>query len=755
VIGVRGVIREKLEKQETLEKGGPDHKLLARKRKLCKSDSVESSHSSKSWPSLSRHEDSSPTTSRAAKRKLAKSDSLDSNSSSLGSSDSFTWAEEYHMAPSPDSGCLDDTAPRSVARQHKRSISASSRPRKQRKLLTVEDAAAASASLKSTDSTLASGIPLKFQYDFETNNDSDYDLKLSAWETAQTGEASGKSVGAGALQTTRHRAVEQALQNKRQSAELKDSGRRSTEAFVLLRPSSKQGEDDALSRLPPVIEDDYQDEHTETAASSWNQGEEGKSSRHVVQDVTMPCIASLDRVAVSAARANERPGSSVSKSDLEFPTTFAGEPPVSEVGEGVGSDSERLLPSSTAGDDLDPSTSDGCDLCVSESTCDNLNLSMVVHCEDKNLARAHGDGIRSSRLHCEDDLDSSNAKGGNLSPSKANDNNDGDLSSAKVNDDDLNSSKDSEDVWASFRLKDEILDLDDNTEIWANTMDIFKSMEDMFANTSSTQDDPAPDERPQPSEEIANQRLEKAERENGQEADLAASGLPTTESEPGPRGKTEGYVRAKDKLSNSSSESSKENDYIKASGSKRKKSQNVGRASSTPAARESSGELLNFRDLKTVAAGRPSDRTGSPSVLPGRHTAAASSANSDLFVTAAPAPRPGALSKHRAPMVKLIEPSPVDPELLERLVKEKGTGRQDYPAAGEGPGASRRQGGSKDSGGNSRRPGAVVTATEPAANKKTNSKMPSSSSFQEKMLNFLNREHEKELSKMQSKHPRK
>jgi hypothetical protein len=106
-------------------------------------------------------------------------------------------------------------------------------------------------------------------------------------------------------------------------------------------------------------------------------------------------------------------------------------------------------------------------------------------------------------------------------------------------------------------------------------------------------------------------------------------------------------------------------------------------------------------------------------------------------------------------MVKLIEPSPVDPELLERLVKEKGTGRQDYPAAGEGPGASRRQGGSKDSGGNSRRPGAVVTATEPASNKKTNSKMPSSSSFQEKMLNFLNREHEKELSKMQSKHPRK
>lgn len=56
----------------------------------------------------------------------------------------------------------------------------------------------------------------------------------------------------------------------------------------------------------------------------------------------------------------------------------------------------------------------------------------------------------------------------------------------------LNLSLDTEDGWKGLSIKDEITDLEDNIDIWASTMDIFKSMEENMKSNSISLPQPIP-----------------------------------------------------------------------------------------------------------------------------------------------------------------------------------------------------------------------------------------------------------------------
>jgi hypothetical protein len=350
---------------------------------------------------------------------------------------------------------------------------------------------------------------------------------------------------------------------------------------------------------------------------------------------------------------------------------------------------------------------------------------------------------------------------------------------------DLNSSKDSEDVWASFRLKDEILDLEDNNEIWANTMDIFKSMEDMFANTTtpiSQQDDctAAVDN------EKSNKLEDVTSLANG--TGYLSSSSPSHNEEIGPDRKSRRVSSYDyDTSAGDNPDSSKENKavvVIKGTGAKRKSGghsvvisgksslhpdnkvsdrkcgpdNKVSDRKCGPDNKVSDRNCGGGRDPKSAVVGTTVDNKRKNLPASGRkaalvtpsdnnETAAVGSSNSSSNSGAAaaaavvpPSPRHAATPRTSS-MVKLIEPSPVDPERLELLAKATSSnkGRQ---SCTESPlkTVSRR---SKNAG---------------SGHSNSVKKNPSStgSCFQDKLLSLLDREKARELAKIQgSKLPRK
>ncbi len=341
---------------------------------------------------------------------------------------------------------------------------------------------------------------------------------------------------------------------------------------------------------------------------------------------------------------------------------------------------------------------------------------------------------------------------------------------------DLNSSKDSEDVWASFRLKDEILDLEDNNEIWANTMDIFKSMEDMFANTTTTpsanisQDDctaAVDNEKPHQLEDVTSLA-------NGT-GDLSSSSSPSHDEEIGPDRKSR-RVSSYDydtSAAGDNPDSSKENKavvVIKGTGAKRKSCGHSvvvsGKSSSLhPDSKVSDrkcGPENKVSDRKCGGGGRDpksaavvvaaeNQRKNLPAL--GRKAAlvmssdksetaaAGSSISSCAAAVAAVVPSsPRHAATPRTSMVKLIEPSPVDPERLELLAKATSSNKGRQSTESPLKTVSRR---SKNAG---------------SGHSSSVKKNPSStgSCFKDKLLSLLDREKARELAKIQgSKLPRK
>jgi hypothetical protein len=348
---------------------------------------------------------------------------------------------------------------------------------------------------------------------------------------------------------------------------------------------------------------------------------------------------------------------------------------------------------------------------------------------------------------------------------------------------DLNSSKDSEDVWASFRLKDEILDLEDNNEIWANTMDIFKSMEDMFANTTTTpsanisQDDC----KAAVDNEKSNKLEDVTSLANGT-GDLSSTS-PSHDEEHRPDRKVR---RVSSSVDGDNTDSSKENKavvVVKGTGAKRKSGGHSvvvsGKSSSLHPDSKVSGRKCGpenkvsdrkcgGRDPKSAvvpvttvdnqrknlpASGRKaalvmtSDKSetaaaGSSNSSCARVTAAACSSNAVAVAAAAvvpPSPRHAATPRTSS-MVKLIEPSPVDPERLELLAKATSSNKGRQSAESPLKTVSRRP---KNAG---------------SGHSSSVKKNPSStgSCFKEKLLSLLDREKARELAKIQgSKLPRK
>ncbi len=612
MIGVRGVVREKLEQQETLDNPpppAPTPHLQNKKRKLSKSDSVDSATSE-----CGRNRNQP-----AAKRKLVKSDSLDSNCSSQGSIDSSSpWAEYAPvMSSSPDSQSAVVVV--TAAATKRKRISSAKTDRKRRKGL---------------------------QDDVTTNSDSDV--------TTEGESQVMKTSMTASVPTTGH------LQSRRRS----DGGDHNTEV------------EKNCPELAPI------------AAKGGS------------------CAELSGRLSVVSTNVEE--------TVCEAETTTA-----------------ELFNKSTA------ATS-------SEKVSSNPHSKPCLTDDNLGIEAGGGDG-----------------------------------------EEDLNSSKDSEDVWASFRLKDEILDLEDNNEIWANTMDIFKSMEDMFANTTTTpisQDDctaAVDNEKPHKLEDVTSLA-------NGT-GDLSSSS-PSHDEEHRPDRKVR---RVSSSVDGDNTDSSKENKavvVIKGTGAKRKS----GGHSVVVSGKSSSLHPDNkVSDRKCGPENKVSDRKCGPdskvserkcgggrdpksAVVPvttvdnqrknlpasGRkaavlmtsdksETVAAGSSNSSCArVTPAavaavavvpPSPRHAATPRTSS-MVKLIEPSPVDPERLELLAKATSSNKGRQSAESPLKTVSRRP---KNAG---------------SGHSSSVKKNPSStgSCFKEKLLSLLDREKARELAKIQgSKLPRK
>ena len=116
----------------------------------------------------------------------------------------------------------------------------------------------------------------------------------------------------------------------------------------------------------------------------------------------------------------------------------------------------------------------------------------------------------------------------------------------------LNVSLDSEDAWKGLNIKDEITDLEDNNDIWANTLDIFKSLEDNLKTgfkpksatpTESTAvkadgitaDDPTPPmgtSSPTPTEPISDTELGRKRGRRREAEEGATSGQGTEQGNP-------------------------------------------------------------------------------------------------------------------------------------------------------------------------------------------------------------------------------
>ncbi len=630
MIGVRGVVREKLEQQETLDNTPPPltiptPHLPSKKRKLSKSDSVDSATGE-----CGRNRNQP-----AAKRKLVKSDSLDSNCSSQGSMDSSPWAEYAPVtSSSPDSQSAVVVVTAGATKRKR--ISSAKADRKRRKGL---------------------------QDDVTTNSDSHM--------TTEGESQVMKTSMTASLSTTGY------LQSRRRS----DGGDHNMEV-----------------------------------------------------EKNCPELA-----------------------------------PIAVKGGSCAELSDRLPVVSTNVEEL---------VCEAETTTAELfNKSTAATGSEKVSSNPH------SKPRLTDDNLGIEACGG-----------DGE---------DLNSSKDSEDVWASFRLKDEILDLEDNNEIWANTMDIFKSMEDMFANTTTTpsanisQDDctAAVDH------EKSNKLEDVTSLANGT-GDLSSSS-PSHDEEHRPDRKVR---RVSSSVDGDNTDSSKENKavvVIKGTGAKRKSGGHSvvgGKSSLHPDSKVSDrkcGPDSKVSDRKCGPDSKVSDRKCGPdskvsdrkcgggrdpksAVVPvttvdnqrknlpasGRkaalvmssdksETAAAGSSISSCSAAVAaglPSSPRHAATPRTSSMVKLIEPSPVDPERLELLAKATSSNNKGRQST-ESPlkTVSRR---SKNTGSSSerRRP---ASDTVSSANGKKN---PSSigSCFKEKLLSLLDREKARELAKIQgSKLPRK
>jgi hypothetical protein len=279
---------------------------------------------------------------------------------------------------------------------------------------------------------------------------------------------------------------------------------------------------------------------------------------------------------------------------------------------------------------------------------------------------------------------------------------------------DLNSSKDSEDVWACFRLKDEILDLEDNNKIWANTMDIFKYMEDMFANTTTTTIIISPDDCTAAVDNEKSNKLEEVTSlANGIDVDRSSS--PSHDEDLRPDRKSRRLVSSSaDDYDDTSAagdnpDSSKENKavvVIKGTGAKRKSGGHSVVVSGKTSLHPDNNKVLDRKCGRVPkSAGVPvTDNDNQRKNLPasGRkaafvtssdnnETAAAGSSNSSCnsgaaVVTAAavlpPSPRHAATPRTSS-MVKLIKPSPVDPESRwELLAKATSSSNKGLPVYG-------------------------------------------------------------------------
>ena len=643
MIGVRGVVREKLEKQETLEKGGGGSADLpnavpAKRRKLSKSDSVESTVSDSSRRSTLTAKQEDLVSSPVAKRKLAKSDSLDSNVSSTGSStDSRSmWTEE------------DDVRVAMSKRQLKRNVSAacSANARKRQKL------GGCVAKLNSSADPQAAVLPniaLRFQYDFEANNDSDYDPKTVGDEEEDKSSSYEKL-------EARH--IE-ALLGMTDLATSPD-GRTKGEAFV-----NKPTVTDIVKPPNSIVDLPYP-----------SQDDEGGEANKIASP---PC----DKKKVGL----------LTDGQVESVVSEKESPICQEAG-------SRMVESSSSSGQL---TRD-----------DKLPLSEAVV-----------------------------VNGGDN----------------EEDEEDLNSSRDSEDVWAAFRIKDEI-ELEDNTEIWANTMDIFKSIEDMFTNndTSSKEEEEKCDITHPSGKRTPGVHVVDAAAPSGE----CAVQLPETRRD----------SVTDDNLSSGGEnpDSSKENNGGETmTVSKRKKfhggTSGGGKSTTSGAIPAMASTERKNRDPKTVAVA--GSNTYRAEQLLARKTGSLTASSSDGGFGAALAatglattPPKQMMTSNRTPMVKLIEPSPLDPERLERLppkANKNNSGNSSRPAvvaAAAAAGSRSPANSRRHSGGNSKSVGSNgASRPEPVGKKTSNSKNPSSKSNQDKLLNFLDREYERELSR--SKQPRK
>jgi hypothetical protein len=704
VIGVRGVVREKLEKQETMEKGGggggaaavdPPPPSAAKRRKLSKSDSVESSGSSSSITGRTEAEAAAGTGKRqvAAKRKLAKSDSLDSNlSSDSGHSSGSHWAaaeEQEEEAVADRMGAK--------RRQNKRSPSVERGPSAKRRQQQKGGGAAgrsAAAGLANSDEQQMQAmllLPLRFQYDFEANNDSDYDVRTGGEE-------------------------EEVNNKEQQQEELK---KEPVAAIDSAQVSVDKLPENLLSDVEQVGSDDV--------------GAAG------------PTVAAPEEATAAAGRS---PQPMAEKQELS-PT----------VGMLSSSRREELLPLST-----------------DENEC----LSTVPL---RNSVQDDGDmtGVSCNALGKEKSGDTASQVEKFDSDSALLSAHSGDevtaVDKGDAEEEDLNCSRDSEDVWAAFRLKDEIL-LEDNTEIWANTMDIFKSMEDMFTNSNnSSQEDDV--------EEImvSEKGKKEEEKERSQPAAAKVPVVKRTSISATPPEVLSPRDSVSDGSVSSGGDSSKENNYAcvePVTGGSKSCSKTSGSASAQKKSVGSAGRPANNRPIPLSTASAAPDRLkGVPAPttagLAGRQTgfridspsrglpAAGTAAVVNSAATASPSRAKQQLSSIKSPAVKLIEPSPLDPERLERLSNNKSSRQNNHKQRSDSKSVGRRlvvaSGPRSSGGGGSSRLEPTVKHQQQSKNTNNSShlKTPSSTKSlnKDKLLSFLDREYERELSKSQSRQPKK
>lgn len=660
VIGVRGVVREKLEKQETLEKGQVVEPTQAKRRKLSKTDSVESTGSSSSGSSSRRNststaattgssssKDDLPVANGRAKRKLTKSDSLDSNVSSVGgssSTDSGSCGDNNSCLWEEDGG--GDVSPVTEVRSQKRSLTAGGGARKRQKVVKGR----ASSSAAASDQQLAMMLlPLRFQYDFEANTDSDCDPKPGCDEDETVQPVGGLAEtltqpGSGAIE------------------DLLNSG--AVNECKTIRGSGEEGSVPSGDGQP-VDQLQQQDDLVDTLSAvvgSFN-----------VDETPVKAARELVRIGSAALESGGR-----EKSDLPVDAPALPDPNAAHVEPVASVKGEKSPPAPPAAAD-------------------------------------------------------------------------------QVDEEDLNSSRDSDDVWAAFRLKDEILE--DNTEIWASTMDIFKSMEDMFTNSNKEEEEAAKKNEPDPELVVPGKQPERTE---AAAAPVRHHEINCEESKPTGPADVSRRSRCEEKEEECKS--------VISTCSRRDKYQKRDSELSGSRGKQAASniiERLNYNsDLKTApTAGRqtvPVAGGAAAAAATATATVPVRSGDSPRRVPQPPPPRQGGTPTSR---VKLIEPAQLDPERVERQPKTKpgssSSSRQlsagraaeaSKPTAGSRrPAGGAKSSTSSSSRGNSSRPQQqqqpqLGTATV-VGTKTANTKMPSASQSKEKLLNFLDREYEKELSK--------